>query len=279
VSKLKTLSDVVAAIPDGAHIGMGGFAITRCDIAFSHELIRQGKENLTVSQCIGSLDSDLLVGVGAVSRLIYGGGSLDRFGPIFNINRAIEQSLFPVEEYTGLSISYKYLAGALGIPAIPIQSLLGSDILKNLEEKTKDVYPFECPFTKEKMVLVRALKPDFGIVHVQEADEMGNVHLYGPSWDTEAQLNASENVVVLAEEIVPTSIFQQEPENTFLPEYKVDSVVHIPGGAHPTALYRVWDYDAEHIALYVKHAKTPEGFKNMLINIFSARTIIMSISN
>lgn len=263
MSKLKKLSDVVASIPDGSHLGMGGFAITRCAIAFAHELIRQGKKNMTVSQCIGSMDSDLLVGAGVISKLAYGGGSLDRFGPIFNINRAIEQNLIPVQEYTGLSMSYKYLAGALGIPCIPIQSLLGSDIIKNLMEKTapEDVQLSECPFTGEKMAIVRALKPDFGVVHAQEADEMGNIHVYGPTWDTEAQLNASEKIIVLAEEMVPTECFQREPENTFLPGYKVDTVIHIPGGAHPTALYRVWDYDAEHITLYVKHAKTPEGFQ------------------
>jgi acyl CoA:acetate/3-ketoacid CoA transferase alpha subunit len=44
-SKLTTLAEAVASIPDGAHLALSGFAITRCTIAFAHELIRQGKKD------------------------------------------------------------------------------------------------------------------------------------------------------------------------------------------------------------------------------------------
>ena len=37
-----------------------------------------------------------------------------------------------------------------------------------------------------------------------------------------------------------------------------------PFGAHPTSLYRAYDYEAEHIQLYVEYTKTPEGFKAYL---------------
>ncbi len=77
-------------VPDGAHIALGGFAIARNPIAVVHELIRQNKRNLTLSQGVAGLDTDLLVGAGAVRHLIIGGGSLDRFGPVHCINRARE---------------------------------------------------------------------------------------------------------------------------------------------------------------------------------------------
>src|SRR3989441_4127854 len=73
--KVKTVAEVVRTIPDGSHIALGGFAINRCNIVVAHELIRQGKKNLTLSQGVVGLDTDLLVGAGLVSRLIMGGGS------------------------------------------------------------------------------------------------------------------------------------------------------------------------------------------------------------
>ena len=79
-SKLKTAAEVVRTIPDGSEIALGGFAITRNVIRVVHELIRQRRSDLTLTQCVMGMDTDLLVGAGLVSRLIVGGGSLDKFG-------------------------------------------------------------------------------------------------------------------------------------------------------------------------------------------------------
>ena len=70
--KVKTAAEVVRTIPDGSHVALGGFAIARNVIAVVHELIRQQKKNLTLSQCVMGMDTDLLVGAGLVSRLMVG---------------------------------------------------------------------------------------------------------------------------------------------------------------------------------------------------------------
>ena len=102
--KVKTVAEVVRTIPDGSHIALGGFAINRCNIVVAHELIRQGKKNLTLSQGVVGLDTDLLVGAGLVSRLIMGGGSLDRFGPVHCVNRARETRSVDAHDYSSLTI-------------------------------------------------------------------------------------------------------------------------------------------------------------------------------
>src|SRR5690349_7336561 len=134
--KLKTAAEVVRTIPDGSHIALGGFAINRCCVAVAHELIRQGKKNLTLSQGVVGFDTDLLVGAGAVSHLIMGGGSLDRFGPVHCVNRARETRSLDAHDYSSLTICFKYLAGALGISFIPVKSLIASE---RSEEHTSEL--------------------------------------------------------------------------------------------------------------------------------------------
>lgn len=250
--KLKTMEEAVKTIRDGDHIAVSGFASTRNAIAFTHELIRQRKRNLTISVCIATLEADMLVGAGCVKKLIYGGGRLDRFGPFWNIDRAKLEKRIEVEEYSGLCICLKYLAGALGIPYMPTKSLLGSDILRRLLETAPDqVKVTECPFTGETLVLLRALNPDVAVIHAQVVDREGNAWIYGPLFETKEKARAAKRVIITAEEIVDTEIIRNDPERTVIPGYRVDTVVYAPFGAHPTSCYRCYDYDLEHINLYL----------------------------
>ena len=257
--KIKTAADVVASIPEGAHIALGGFAIARNVIAVVHELIRQNTRNLTISQGVAGLDTDLLVGAGLVRRLIIGGGSLDRFGPVHCINRARETGSLACEDWTSLSLCFRYLAGALGLSFIPIKSLLASEILERLENgAAREVSRMNCPFTGEPYVAMTALTPDVSFVHVQVADADGNCRIDGPRWENEEQAKAARRLIVIAEEIVPTSVIQQQPERTIIPAHRVEAVIHQPFGAHPTAVFGRYDYDATHLKLYVEHSKRAE---------------------
>jgi acyl CoA:acetate/3-ketoacid CoA transferase alpha subunit len=251
------MREVVRTVPDGAHVALGGFAIARNVIAAVHELIRQGKRDLTVSQGVAGLDTDLLVGAGAVRRLIIGGGSLDRFGPVHCINRARETKSLQAEDYTSLSLCFRYLAGALGLSFIPIKSLLASEILERLENGPArgDVSRMTCPFTGENYVLLRALEPDICFVHVQAADAEGNARIDGPRWENEEQAKAARRLIVIAERIIDTEEIRKRPERTIIQAHRVEAVIHQPFGAYPTAVYGSYDYDAEHLRLYVGHSK------------------------
>ena len=65
-------------------------------------------------------------------------------------------------------------------------------------------------------------------------------------------------MIVIAEEIVPTETIQREPERTIIPAHRVETVIHQPYGAHPTAVFGRYDYDAAHLKLYVDHSKRAE---------------------
>src|SRR4029434_7013100 len=105
---------------------------------------------------------------GAVQTVVCGGGSLSRFGTIQCVNRAYEQGTLVPEYYSSLAVCMRYMAGALGLPFMPIKSLLGSDVRTRLEEETatENIREMDDPFTGEHLVLVRALVPDVAVVQV-----------------------------------------------------------------------------------------------------------------
>ena len=265
MTKVTTLAEAVASIPSGAHLALSGFAITRCTMAFAREVIRQGIRGLTISQCVGAMDADLLVGGGAVERLIYGGGSLDRFGRLACVNRGIEDGSLVVEEYSSLSIAFRYLAGSLGLPFIPIRSLRGSDLMRQIEERTgSDIATVTDPFTGQSWPVLKPLLPDVAVVQVQVADTEGNAWIMGPRWDNTEQVRASQRTIVIAERVVSPDAIRQDPERTIIPGMLVSHVVELPFAAHPTSVYREYDYDAEQIESYVEASRSPEAFQNYL---------------
>jgi acyl CoA:acetate/3-ketoacid CoA transferase alpha subunit len=265
MSKVTTLSEAVSSISSGSHISLSGFAITRCAMAFAREVIRQGLDRLTISQCVGAMDADLLVGAGAVDRLIYGGGSLDRFGRLASVNRGIEQGTLVAEEYSSLSVAFRYLAGSLGLPFIPIRSLRGSDLMKQLEEKYPgDVADIDDPFTGKSWKVLRPLNPDLAVIQVQSADEEGNAWIMGPRWDNVEQAKASKRTILITENIISNKTIRQNPERTVIPGLFVSHVVQLPFGAHPTSVYREYDYDSKAVEEYVEASKTSESFKEYI---------------
>ena len=265
MSKVCTLAEAVATIAPGSHIALPGFAITRCAMAFAHEVIRQKIDHLTLSQCVGAMDADILVGAGLVDRFIYGGGSLDRFGRLANVNRGIENHTLDAQEYSSLSVTFRYLAGALGIPFIPIRSLRGSDLLEQLEQThPEDVSMLKDPFTQEDWLVLRPLLPEVTIVHAQEADEEGNAWILGPRWDNAEQVKAGKRTIVITERLVSTESIRRQPEKTVVPGLVVSHVVELPFSAYPTSVFSEYDYDEKHIELYVKASATQESFKAYL---------------
>jgi acyl CoA:acetate/3-ketoacid CoA transferase alpha subunit len=234
-------------------------------MAFAHEVIRQGLKDLTISQCVAAMDADILVGAGAASRIVYGGGSRGRTGQHHCICRAIEQGDLEVEEFSSFSMAFRYLAGSLGLPFIPIRSLKGSDILERLQEQDPPVTAFlKDPFTGDDWLVLSPLVPDVAVVQVQVADEDGNAQILGPRWENEEQVKAAKRTIVITEKIVSTEMIRREPDRTVVPGFRVSHVVQLPFSAHPSSVFNVYDFDRDHINQYASASITPEGFQAYL---------------
>lgn len=265
MTKRSTLQEAVSSIPAGSHVALSGFAIARCAMAFVREMIRQSIGGLTVSQCVGAMDAELLAAAGLVKRLVYGGGSLDRFGRLVRINAGIENGSILAEEYSSLSIAFRYLAASLGLPFIPIRSLSGSDLLTRLQERSgSDIAFVEDPFGGERWLALRPLAPDVAVIQAQAADEEGNCWIMGPKWDNGEQARAAKRTIIIAERIVPGEMIRRHPERCIIPGLLVSHVVALPFSAHPTSVYREYDYDAGEIRRYVEAAKDAQALKRYL---------------
>jgi glutaconate CoA-transferase subunit A len=171
-----------------------------------------------------------------------------------------------MEDYTNFAMMARYLAGSLGIPYIPINSMKGSDMMNYSawmgENKVKLV---QDPFGSGKEhAVVPALTPDIGYFHVQRADEEGNCQMWGIWGDAPWSMRACKQVIVSCEEIVSRDVIGRDPNRTILPGYKVVAVVKAPFGAHPKHTQGYYDVDRDFIFKYIRESQTVEGWQKFM---------------
>lgn len=260
--KVMTLSEAISTfVEDGCSISQCGL-IMREPVAACHEIIRQGKKNLTYVGG-GAEFPNMLIGAGAISRAETAYIWIGVVGAGLNYRRAVENGIpnqIEVEEYSLNGISLRFLAGSLGVPYLPTHSLLGSDLPKyNPKIKiTND------PYNGEPVALVPQSQPDVAIIHVQRADELGNCQIWGYQGLDLVLGRAAKKVIVTTEEIIPTSEIRKNPNMTALPYYCVDAVVHVPYGAHPQSCTGYYWVDTPFRREFMVYNRTHDGFLQWL---------------
>jgi glutaconate CoA-transferase subunit A len=256
-----TLKEAVKLVPDGAHLFWGGFGFQRPPMAFAHELVRQKKQNLTIYTCGSEMDLDILVGAKVVSHLEVAFYAIEGIGLAPNIQRRIREGAVQIEDYSNLAMALRFFGGALGVPFMPLKSMLATDMLAKKRFREKKAEAITCPFTGEKVVLVPSVRPDFSIVHVSRVDKEGNAQIDGIKGEDVEGARAGKKVIVLAEEIVDTEFIRSQPDQTVIPNIYVTHVVECPWGSFPMMVYNYYDYDMEHVRMYYEQCKTEEGWQ------------------
>jgi len=256
-----SLKEAVQLVPDGGHLFWGGFGFQRPPMAFAYELVRQRKHDLTIYTCGSEMDIDILSGARVVSRYEMAFYAIEGIGLAPNIQRRVRDGSIEIEDYTNLAMALRFLGGALGVPFMPLKSMLGTDLLAKKKFRTKKAEVMDCPFTGEKVVLVPSVRPDFSIIHAQRADQEGNVQIDGIRGEDIEGARAGKKVIVLAEEIVDTEFIRAQPDQTVIPNIYVTHVVECPWGSYPMMVYNYYDYDIQHIRMYYEQCKTEEGWQ------------------
>jgi len=263
-SKLMTMHDAVARhIPSGAMVLLGAQMEQMIPFAAGHELIRQGRRDLTLVGPISDILFDQMIGAGCASKVMAAWVGNVSAGIAYCLRRAVEQG-FPrrvdVTDYSNFTFALALHSGALGVPFLPTYSTLGSDLLK----KNGNLREFISPVNEDKLVAVRALRPDVAVLHVQRADAHGNAHIWGSLGVAVDGARAARKVIIVAEEIVAPEVIASDPNRTLVPGFLIAAVVHEPGGAHPSPVQGYYGRDHAFFAEYHEQSRILEDFEKWL---------------
>src|ERR1700735_2412449 len=263
-SKLTTMHDaIVRHVPSGSMVLLGAQLEQMIPFAAGHELMRQSRRDLTLVGPISDILFDQLIGAGCLSLLMAAWVGNVSAGVGYCFRRAVERSIprrVEVVDYSNFTMALALHAGALGVPFLPTYATLGSDLLK----KNGNLREFSSPVSEEKLVAVRALRPDVAIVHVQRFDAQGNVHIWGSLGVVVDGARAARKIIVVAEEIVEPSVISSDPNRTLVPGFLVEAVVHEPGGAHPSPVQGYYGRDHTFFAQYHEQTRRVEDFEDWL---------------
>src|SRR5579872_1377100 len=141
----------------------------------------------------------------------------------------------------------RFRAGAMGVPFMPMRSMLGSDVVSQRPEAKE----MDCPFTGEKLLLVPALNPDVALIHVQRCDAYGNAQIDGLQFMDIDLAMAANKVILSTERIVSNDQIRRAPDQTKIPFFAVDAIVEVPYGSAPHECYGVYEPMMKHMEYYV----------------------------
>jgi len=240
--KVMSMREAIADhVRDGDTIAIEGFTAFIC-FAAAHEIIRQGRRDLTLCRMTPDLIYDQLIAAGCARKMIFSYLGNPGVGPLHCVRRAVEKGIpgpLEVEEYSHFGLVSRYVAGAAHLPFFPLRSYLGAD-----QPKVNPRIQFvPSPYGDGIVAVVPPLNPDVAILHAQRADVSGNTQLWGLLGVQKEVAFAAQRVIVVVEEIVDESTIRSDPNRTVIPGLLVDALVHEPYGAHPSYAQGYYDRD------------------------------------
>lgn len=258
--KVCTLAQAVAKhVFPGDTVVMGAALEQAIPFAAGHEIIRQGIGGLTLVGPISDMLFDQLIGAGCVCEVEAAWVGNVAGGSAYNFRRGVESESVNITDHSNLTLALRLQAAAWGVPFLPTKTAAGSDLMDNAALKS-----MACPFGGESLVAVAALHPEVTLVHAQRADQNGNAHWLGNLGVTAEAVGAARRVILTVEEIVSAASIRTRPELVRFPSTKIDAVVEVPFGAHPSPLVDYYQRDDDRFLEYHRQSKTVEQFQTWL---------------
>jgi glutaconate CoA-transferase subunit A len=240
VAEIMDLRSAVAElVHDGDCVALEGFTHL-IPFAAGHEIIRQGRQDLTLCRLTPDLIFDQMIGMGCARALVFSWGGNPGVGSLHRLRDAIEHGWprpLEIDEHSHAGLTNRYVAGASGLPFAVMRGYVGTDLLG----RSPTVATVDCPFTGERLAAVQALRPDVAIVHAQQADRHGNVQLWGITGVQKEAVLASARSLVTVEEVVDE--LEPRPGGAWLPSWVISAVAPAPGGARPSYALGYYERD------------------------------------
>lgn len=254
-AKVVSMRDAIARyVHDGDTVVIEGFTHLIC-FAAGHEIIRQGRRNLTLCRLTPDLIYDQMIGAGCARKLVFSWAGNPGAGSLHAFRRAVEGKGTPIEieEYSHFGMVARFCAGSVKLPFWPMRDYAGTDIPR----ANPQIQSVTCPYTGERLATVPALNPDVTIVHAQRADSSGNAQIWGLLGVQKEAAFASRHVIVVVEELVDEALIRADPNRTLIPGMIVDAVVVEPWGAHPSYAQGFYDRDNEFYVAWENISRDP----------------------
>lgn len=255
--KVMTLEQASALVQDGSQVGVGGSTLSRTPMAMIWQLIRDNKKDLSVYRSITSSEGDWLFASGICKNIETSWFSQGIVWGISKVMRHyVETKKASFQEWSHMGMGMRFRAGAMGVPFLPMRSMIGSDVL-SLRPETKTI---DCPFTNEPLLLIPALNPHVALIHVQRCDAYGNAQIDGlPFMDIDLAM-AADSVILTTERIVSNDQIRRSPDQTKIAFFNVDAVVEVPFGCAPHECTNVYEPFLSHMDYYTGSVnKDPVG--------------------
>jgi glutaconate CoA-transferase subunit A len=268
MAEIVSLAEAITqAVRDGDTVAMEGFTHL-IPFAAGHEVIRQGRRDLTLIRMTPDLIYDQLIGAGCARKLLFSWGGNPGVGSLHRFRDAVEHS-WPVplelEEHSHAGMANRYVAGASGLPFAVLRGYSGTGLMDGpagggpLEPSIR---PITCPFTGEVLTAVSALNPDVAIIHAQRADTTGNVQFWGITGVQKEAVLAAKRSVVTVEEVVPR--LDPRPDAVVLPAWTVSYIAEVPGGSWPSYALGYYDRDNDYYLAWDPIGRDRDTFRHWL---------------
>jgi glutaconate CoA-transferase subunit A len=252
-----SLADAIAEhVHDGDTVALEGFTHL-IPFAAGHEIIRQGRRDLTVVRMTPDVIYDQMIGMGCVKRMVFSYGGNPGVGSLHRMRDAVENEwpgALELVEHSHAGLANAYVAGASRLPFGTLRGYAGTDL-----EDGGAVAFVECPFTGQRVSAVRAVNPDVTVIHAQHADRRGNVMLWGLSGVQKEAVLAADRAIITVEEIVDA--LEPRPHAVVLPSWVVTAVCHVPNGAWPSYAHDYSKRDNRFYAEWDEIARDRDRFR------------------
>ena len=264
MARIVPLADAInELVHNGDEVALEGFTHL-IPFAAGHEIIRQGRTDLTLVRMTPDVIYDQLIGAGCARKLIFSWGGNPGVGSLHRFRDAVQHAWpvpLEIEEHSHAGMANRYVAGASGLPFAVMRGYTGTDLPKH----TDTIKPVTCPFTGEVLTAVPALNPDVAVIHAQRADRKGNVQLWGITGVQKEAVLAAKRSLVTVEEIVDT--LEPRPNAVTLPTWVVTMVSEAPRGAHPSYAHDYYVRDNDYYKTWDGISRDRDTFQKWLAEI------------
>src|SRR3954447_19915192 len=131
MAEITSLREAVASlVRDGDTVAMEGFTHL-IPFAAGHEVVRQGKRELTLVRMTPDLVYDQLIGMGCARKLVFSWGGNPGVGSLHRLRDAVERdwpNAIEIEEHSHAAMAAAYTAGASGLPFAVLRGYAGTDL-------------------------------------------------------------------------------------------------------------------------------------------------------